>query len=540
MVAKSVLSWFLLLGLGMFCFAWAQADYDDLVKLIQSGVDDEVLLAYIESSPAPFDLTADEILNLKDLGVSSKVISEALRHGQAADSQKVIEPAPPAISPVAAPPVPAAQPLQPTVAPPPNDLNISYFYEALSPYGNWISVDGTWYWQPSAATLDADWAPYCSRGHWVYTDWGWEWSSGYTWGWAPFHYGRWLRHPARGWVWAPDRVWGPAWVSWRSSDDYFGWAPLPPRARYVEHKGFYSGATIASDDFEFGLSLQEYTFVPTTHFYDPHPWAYVAPRVALAGIYNRSTVLRKNYAYTDNRIINQGPSVEIVKRVSKKEITPITIVSDDLKQGQPIRRESIVQNRLVLYRPAITDATPRDPMAARTRLEKRGVQTQSIAATQTAPLRRQEVIASVAKRQQSAAASADQERQRLDKAASIETDKNKRATLQADAELQGMRAQRARQSAEKALQVKTTPAAPAKEAVSTPQARSAAPARQTTARTRQAVPKELESDIRSEAQTEQAKQSFTEEQVRRHYQSEAQNEQQAAPKGNDKRQKRDK
>jgi len=27
---------------------------------------------------------------------------------------------------------------------------------------------------------------------------------------------------------APGSRWGPAWVSWRSSDNYLAWAPLPP------------------------------------------------------------------------------------------------------------------------------------------------------------------------------------------------------------------------------------------------------------------------------------------------------------------------
>src|SRR2546423_9736807 len=33
----------------------------------------------------------------------------------------------------------------------------------------------------------------------------------------------------------PGDEWAPAWVSWRSSKDYVGWAPLPPEARSEEH-----------------------------------------------------------------------------------------------------------------------------------------------------------------------------------------------------------------------------------------------------------------------------------------------------------------
>ena len=93
---------------------------------------------------------------------------------------------------------------------------MSYFYNNLSPYGTWVSLEGYgWCWQPRAVVISHGWRPYCDGGHWVYTDAGWFWQSDYSWGWAPFHYGRWYQHPRCGWVWTPDRVWGPAWVTWR-------------------------------------------------------------------------------------------------------------------------------------------------------------------------------------------------------------------------------------------------------------------------------------------------------------------------------------
>ena len=46
-----------------------------------------------------------------------------------------------------------------------------------------------------------------------------------------YHYGRWTKVEDEGWCWIPDYEWGPAWVSWRESDDYVGWAPLPPESR---------------------------------------------------------------------------------------------------------------------------------------------------------------------------------------------------------------------------------------------------------------------------------------------------------------------
>ena len=104
------------------------------------------------------------------------------------------------------------------------------FRDTLSPYGQW--VDNPQYgqvWVPSAAAVGTDFTPYYNGGHWSLSDYGWTWVSDYNWGWAPFHYGRWLQLGGLGWSWIPGRVWGPAWVHWRAGGGYVGWAPLPPR-----------------------------------------------------------------------------------------------------------------------------------------------------------------------------------------------------------------------------------------------------------------------------------------------------------------------
>src|SRR5271154_1658872 len=109
-----------------------------------------------------------------------------------------------------------------------NQPDISYqtFYDDLSPYGQWIDYPNYGYvWQPS---VGSDFKPYATNGHWVYTDMGWTWVSDYNWGWATFHYGRWFYDGNYGWMWVPGYDWAPAWVSWRSSNDYYGWAPLMP------------------------------------------------------------------------------------------------------------------------------------------------------------------------------------------------------------------------------------------------------------------------------------------------------------------------
>ena len=102
----------------------------------------------------------------------------------------------------------------------------SAFYDRLEPYGEWVWLQGQYVWVPVNA--DRQWRPY-TDGRWVYTDRnGWMWVSNEPFGWATYHYGRWGFSNRVGWVWVPGSRWGPAWVSWRSSDEYLAWAPLPP------------------------------------------------------------------------------------------------------------------------------------------------------------------------------------------------------------------------------------------------------------------------------------------------------------------------
>src|SRR6266446_3663095 len=164
----------------------------EVIKLAESGVGDDVVLAYIQNSQSIFNLSADDILYLRDVGLSSPVTTAMLNHDIALRNQ--------APQSVAAPPVPTTPPpAVPTTTPeaasaptyvtePPAE--VSYFYNDLSPYGAWVDLEGFgWCWQPSVVVIQRSWRPYCDGGRWIYTDAGWCWHSDYSWGWAPFHYG---------------------------------------------------------------------------------------------------------------------------------------------------------------------------------------------------------------------------------------------------------------------------------------------------------------------------------------------------------------
>ncbi len=97
-------------------------------------------------------------------------------------------------------------------------------WEDLDRHGDWVT-DPEWgsLWLPSG--VGAGWTPYLD-GRWVWVGtWGWTWVDASPWGFAPFHYGRWLRWHDR-WAWAP----GPRHSPPRFAPAPPHW-PAPPRNR---------------------------------------------------------------------------------------------------------------------------------------------------------------------------------------------------------------------------------------------------------------------------------------------------------------------
>lgn len=356
----------------------------DVIKLTQSNVGDDVVVNYIKNSGNTAKPTADEILYLKDLGVSETVISTLMLEGKAVAPMAAAAPAPQQIPTApgnftsSSPGAPNYPPTQdgsigasvppPDVTPPsdattvveqtpPPEVTVNYFYDSLAPYGSWVDVDGYGRcWRPSVAVVSAGWRPYCDNGYWVNTDCGWYWHSYYSWGWAPFHYGRWCSTPRFGWVWLPDSTWGPAWVAWREHDRYCGWAPLPPYA--VWHPGVgivWTGHGGAHVSWGFGLSVGAFTFVAYDHFTDHNPWRHQAPHNEVVNIYNHSTIINNTIIVNKKRtIINNGIAKERITQVTHKPIQ--TVVLRDTKTataGGHIDRVG-AKASLTVYRPSAT------------------------------------------------------------------------------------------------------------------------------------------------------------------------------------------
>ncbi len=121
-------------------------------------------------------------------------------------------------------------------------------YQDLDEHGSW-RVDARYgnVWTPRRVA--ADWAPY-RDGHWAWVDpWGWTWIDDAPWGYAVSHYGRWANLGGT-WAWVPGpprtrAYYAPALVAFIGGDNFrislslgggdvggVAWVPLAPREVY--------------------------------------------------------------------------------------------------------------------------------------------------------------------------------------------------------------------------------------------------------------------------------------------------------------------
>lgn len=178
------------------------------------------------------------------------------------------------------------------------------FYYSLAPYGEWIEIDyGVYAWRP--LNISIGWSPYLI-GRWVWTPYGWYWDSFEPFGWAVYHYGRWYYDDYYGWIWIPDYEWGPAWVEWRYSDVYIGWAPLPPYASFSITFGIRFSVNWHSPYYY-------WNFVPVKYFcgYEVHQFI-IQPKYKYR-IY-RDTRHSIDYRYDNGKIINNGVDRNFIER----------------------------------------------------------------------------------------------------------------------------------------------------------------------------------------------------------------------------------
>jgi hypothetical protein len=198
-------------------------------------------------------------------------------------------------------------------APPPS---LDPFYEPLAPWGDWW-WSSRWGWVYSPR-VGPGWRPY-SLGRWEWTyDHGWLWVSEEPFGWATFHYGRWLWFRDAGWTWIPGRVWGPAWVAWRTGPGYIGWGPLPPGgSRYL--------------DVAYGP--WGWVMVQDRYFLSPRIAVVALPPARNPTVLPSTRVLHRPERARDDAAVARALDRERVERATGVPVTPRRIVEEPAQAG---------------------------------------------------------------------------------------------------------------------------------------------------------------------------------------------------------------
>jgi hypothetical protein len=192
-----------------------------------------------------------------------------------------------------------------------NLSNTQEFYQPLQAYGTWIQTANYGQcWQPSY--VENGWRPYTS-GNWVATDYGWYWESTEPWGWATYHYGRWVYDTYYGWLWVPGVEWAPSWVCWREGGGYVGWAPMPPQCTWGNGGYFaYQESWVAPNWF---------VYIGVGNFCKP-----ITPRACIANqniIYQTVNVTK--IKQINNIVINNGPSIDTIRRANPARLREVTL-----------------------------------------------------------------------------------------------------------------------------------------------------------------------------------------------------------------------
>ncbi|WP_181303975.1 DUF6600 domain-containing protein [Rufibacter sp. XAAS-G3-1] len=213
-------------------------------------------------------------------------------------------------------------------------VSFQTFYDELDPYGRWIKdAEYGYVWSPN---VEREFQPYGTRGHWVMTEYGNTWVSDYDWGWAPFHYGRWIYDDYEGWLWIPGSEWGPAWVDWRNGGGYYGWAPMGPRVTIV-------------------MAPARWIFVPVMYITSPRVYSYCVPRTRVVNIYHSTTIIN-NYYERDNRKYVYGPRTHDIERATNRKVN-VYRVDRDNRPG----RTSVAENSVRIYRPDVNSRREEAP-----------------------------------------------------------------------------------------------------------------------------------------------------------------------------------
>lgn len=179
-------------------------------------------------------------------------------------------------------------------------------YQQLDSYGDW-SQDPSYgaIWLPRA--MPVYWAPY-RVGYWSWiSPWGWTWIDDAPWGFAPFHYGRWVQIGPR-WAWVPGR--------------------LAPRPVYAPALVVFVGGSSGGLNWSISISSGS----------APQPgiaWFPLAPGEAFLPVYPVSP--RYITQVNQNIVVNNTVNVTNIYRYQRQPAAVTVISRDDFARGRPVR-----------------------------------------------------------------------------------------------------------------------------------------------------------------------------------------------------------
>jgi hypothetical protein len=222
-------------------------------------------------------------------------------------------------------------------------------YEDLDDYGGWRNTpDYGNVWFPHTTTVG--WAPY-KYGHWAYiSPWGYTWVDDAPWGFAPFHYGRWVNY---------NGVWG--------------WVPCPPRAPNVVYvRPVYAPALVAwvgGPQFGVGLSVGWFPLGPREVFVPSYPVSrtYIT-KINVSNTTVNTTVINNYYNTTvvnrNTTVVNNNVTVFHQTYANQNVAGAVTATSHQaFTSAQSVSRNSVTVNVRDVATAQVSASTPAVPPA---------------------------------------------------------------------------------------------------------------------------------------------------------------------------------
>jgi hypothetical protein len=248
-------------------------------------------------------------------------------------------------------------------------------YEDLDEYGGWRAVPeygNVWF----PHTVVVGWAPY-RFGHWVWiAPWGWTWVDEEPWGFAPFHYGRWVAvGGVWGWVPVPPRpavvtvayvrpVYAPALVAWVGGAHWgvgvavggapaagVAWFPLGPR-------DVYCPSYRVSQTYVTNVNVSNTAIINRTQVTNVYNNVYVNKTVNVTNVtYQNQTAPNAVTAVSHQAFVSAQPVHNNMIRVGQREFASAPVA--------PIAPAVAPEQRSVLGAGAATRVRPPAPILSR-------------------------------------------------------------------------------------------------------------------------------------------------------------------------------